>query len=146
MKLTLSHPSAFFNPPFPLSPVLFPLFPPALYQSFSCFIPQCLLPNSSYLRPSSLPYLLLILSLSLTLPPSFPSSSLSLSLLILSVSLTHSPHHQQLQTEDVYFELLSYGSLMTLNCFICLTGLGPGASGAPVDPTCQHQTGTGAKR
>lgn len=121
----------------------FPLFLPSLYQPYSCFIPQYLLPNDSYLPPSSLPFLLLILShyLAPYLPLFFPPSSPSL--LRLSVSLAHK--HQQRPSraswaEDVYFMLLSYG-LMTLNCFICLTSSGTRATRCGVEQRDRSEDG-----
>lgn len=88
--------------------------------------------------------------LAISHPASLFSSLLALSLLGHSVSLAQTPHQQQpyrpSRAKDVYFMLLSYDWIMTLNCFICLTSLGPGANAVRLNPMCQPQTGTGAKR
>lgn len=80
---------------------------PSLYQSFSCSIPQYLLPNDSYLPLSSLPFLLLILS--------HPTSLFSLTVWpqTLCFSLTHhiNSYHQD-QAGPRMFTLCFYRTVV----------------------------------
>lgn len=106
-----------------LYPILFILHI-SVYQFFGCSLPPYHLPGHSYLPPSSLLFLLLLLSpcLPVLLPPLTPCPQ------TLCLSHTHT-HHQQLPprpslAEDVYFMPLSHRGLMTFNCFICLMSSG----------------------
>lgn len=129
----------------PLSPI----------SSFSYLLPPPWWSNQTLSLSILPPILLLVPSrrfsafLSLFLPP----FSLFLCLCLFSDSQClsiHTPHQQLLCrpsfARDVYFMLLSYGSLMTHNCFICLTSWEPGADTARLDLICHHQTESWAKR